>query len=80
MIRILSFLLSLIFIGAVYAEEWAGADELAEEKIAEIDPNYEPWFEPIFEPPSGEIETFFFSLQAAVGAFILGYYIGKKRG
>ncbi|MCS7122094.1 MAG: energy-coupling factor ABC transporter substrate-binding protein [Archaeoglobaceae archaeon] len=53
-----------------------GVDELFEEKIAEISPEYEPWFSPIFEP-IGELETFFFSLQAAIGAFLIGYYLGK---
>jgi cobalt/nickel transport protein len=41
---------------------------------------YEPWIEPIWSPPSGEIEVLFFSLQAAIGALIIGYFIGYYNG
>ena len=56
--------------------EFAGADGQAEEVISEISPNYEPWFHAIWEPPSGEIESLLFSLQAAIGAIVIGYVIG----
>ncbi len=75
---LLAFLLLLL--AKVSAEDWTGADEKAEELIKEIHPNYEPWFSPIWEPPSGEIETFLFSLQAAIGASIIGYILGYYRG
>ena len=65
---------------AMQRGEWAGADELAEEAISKVSPGYEPWFSPVWEPPSGEIESLIFSLQAAAGALILGYYIGYYRG
>ena len=45
--------------------EFGGADGQAEEAIMEINTNYEPWFNSIWEPPSGEIESLLFSLQAA---------------
>lgn len=54
-----------------------GADGMAEGVISEINPNYKPWFESLWEPPSGEIETLLFSLQAAIGAGIIGFYIGR---
>lgn len=60
-------------------EAWAGADALAEDKIAELAPDYEPWFSPIWEPPSGEIESLLFSTQAAIGALIIGYFFGYHR-
>jgi cobalt/nickel transport protein len=64
-------------------ESWAGADAQAEEFISET--GYEPWFSPLWEPPSGEIESLFFSLQAAIGALIIGYFFGyygakRKKG
>lgn len=59
--------------------EFVGGDDQMEDVIGEIDANYEPWFSHIWEPPSGEIETLLFSLQAAIGAGFIGYYIGKKR-
>jgi cobalt/nickel transport protein len=60
--------------------EFGGADGQAEGVIAEIAPGYEPWFSSIWEPPSGEIESLLFALQAALGAGVLAYYIGFKRG
>ncbi|AIS51544.1 cobalt transport protein CbiN [Thermoanaerobacter kivui] len=60
--------------------EFAGADDRATEAIAQVDKNYKPWFEPIWEPPSGEIESLLFALQAAIGAGFLGYYIGLVKG
>ena len=48
--------------------EFGGADGQAEEMIGELAPSYEPWFTSIWEPPSGEIESLLFSLQAASGA------------
>ncbi|MFG2591061.1 energy-coupling factor ABC transporter substrate-binding protein [Streptomyces sp. NBC_01166] len=61
-------------------EPFAGADAQAETAITEIDPEYEPWFSPLYEPPSGEIESALFALQAALGAGVLAYYFGLRRG
>lgn len=60
-------------------EPFAGADGRAETVIAEHDPDYEPWFSPLYEPPSGEIESALFALQAALGAGVLGYCFGVVR-
>lgn len=57
--------------------EMEGADGMAEVALEEAD--YEPWFEPFWEPPSGEIESGIFALQAAIGGIVLGYFIGKKK-
>lgn len=59
--------------------EYGGADGEAEELITQINPGYEPWFSSIYEPPSGEIESLLFSIQAALGAGIIGYYLGSRR-
>jgi cobalt/nickel transport protein len=56
--------------------EFGGADGQAKEAIIEVAPNYKPWFHAIWQPPSGEIESLLFSLQAAVGAIIIGYCLG----
>lgn len=61
-------------------EPFTGADGEAETAITEIDPDYEPWFSPLYEPPSGEIESALFALQAAIGAGVLAYYFGLRRG
>lgn len=60
--------------------EFGGADGKAEEAITEIKADYVPWFAPVWEPPSGEIESLLFALQAALGAGFIGYYIGYARG
>ena len=51
----------------------------AEAAISEINPDYKPWFSSFFEPASGEIESLLFASQAALGAGIVGYYIGATR-
>ncbi|GGS92242.1 energy-coupling factor ABC transporter substrate-binding protein [Streptomyces chromofuscus] len=61
-------------------EPFTGSDGEAETAITELDPDYEPWFSPLYEPPSGEIESGLFALQAAVGAGALAYYFGLRRG
>ncbi|MFC9794651.1 energy-coupling factor ABC transporter substrate-binding protein [Streptomyces sp. NPDC057695] len=61
-------------------EPFVGADAEAETAITELRPDYEPWFSPLYEPPSGEIESALFALQAALGAGVLAYYFGLRRG
>ncbi|GKQ35316.1 energy-coupling factor ABC transporter substrate-binding protein [Streptomyces sp. A012304] len=61
-------------------EPFTGADAEAETAITEIEPDYEPWFSPLYEPPSGEIESALFAVQAALGAGVLAYYFGLRRG
>lgn len=60
--------------------EFGGADGEAEAEIGNISPDYEPWFHSFWEPPSGEIESLLFSLQAALGAGFIGYFIGLAKG
>lgn len=58
--------------------EYAGTDDAARNAIAEH--GYEPWFESLWSPPSKEIESLLFALQAAAGAGVLGYVLGRMRG
>ena len=60
--------------------EFAGTDDKAEEAITEIDSNYKPWCSPIWQPPSDEIESLLFSLQAAIGSGVVCYYLGYLKG
>ncbi len=69
-----------LFMGFEGEEVFSGADGEAQALITEIQPAYEPWFGPFWEPPSGEIESLLFALQAALGAGFLGYYLGLRRG
>jgi cobalt/nickel transport protein len=58
--------------------EFGGADGEAEAAITEIQPDYQPWASPLWEPPSGEIESLLFALQAAIGAGLIGFYFGRR--
>jgi cobalt/nickel transport protein len=61
------------------AEIFVGADGQAEGVVRQLAPDYRPWAEPLVEPPSSEIESLLFSLQAVLGAGFIGYYLGVKR-
>ena len=63
-----------LFQDAAGDKSWEGADGEAAELIEAS--GYEPWIEPFWEPPSGEIESLLFALQAAIGAVIIGYVFG----
>lgn len=60
--------------------EFGGADDQVKDVVAEINPDYKPWFSAIWEPPSKEVESFLFALQAGIGAAFIGYWIGYQRG
>lgn len=58
--------------------EYGGADGAAQAAIEET--GYRPWFAALWTPPSKEIESLLFALQAAVGAGVLGYVLGRLHG
>jgi len=79
---ILLVLVVLIAVGPLLfnsGAEFGGADGEAEGLITEINPDYEPWFGSLYEPASGEIESLLFSVQAALGAGVIGYFLGKRK-
>ena len=60
--------------------EWGGTDDQPEHVIKEMtNGNFEPWFPNVWVPPSGEIESLLFALQAAIGSLIIGYFLGYYR-
>ncbi|ADY57166.1 Cobalt transport protein cbiN [Syntrophobotulus glycolicus DSM 8271] len=73
-------ILAVVPIFLAKGAEFGGSDDQAEAAITEINPDYQPWFSSVWEPPSGEIESLLFALQAALGAGIVGYYLGFVRG
>lgn len=77
---VLVILISVIPIFMLKHAEFGGADGEAEAAITEINPEYTPWFKSFWEPPSGEIESLLFALQASLGTLVIGYYIGYVRG
>lgn len=58
------------------AELFGGSDVQGQQAIGQIAPDYQPWFETLLTPPSKEIESLLFALQAALGAGIIGYWLG----
>lgn len=60
--------------------QFSGSDDKAEKAITEIDKDYKPWFSSIWKPPSSEIESLLFALQAAAGSGVLCYYLGYQKG
>ena len=70
----------LVAIAPLYlakGSEFGGADGEAMDIVTEIRPDYEPIFEPLIEPASGEIESMLFAVQAALGAGVIGYGVGR---
>ena len=65
-ILVLIIAVPLLFMGG---HEFGGSDDQASDAISELDESY--------EPPSGEIESLFFCLQAGVGAGIVGFVLGR---
>ena len=57
---------------------FAGADDRAQRAIGDISPGYKPWFSPVFEPASDEIASLLFALQAAIGAGVIGFWLGMS--
>lgn len=55
---------------------FGGSDDRAQQAIGAIAPHYQPWFAPVFEPASSEIASLLFALQAAIGAGVIGYWLG----
>ncbi|MBK7540745.1 MAG: energy-coupling factor ABC transporter substrate-binding protein [Candidatus Competibacteraceae bacterium] len=78
-------LLVVILAGSVWiggrrqGAEFAGSDSQAVAVVAALQPAYRPWFDSVWKPPP-ELASGLFALQAALGAGVLGYYLGFKRG
>lgn len=60
--------------------EFGGADGQAADAVSEMNPEYTPWFESLWSPPSGEIESLLFAVQASLGAGVIAYYFGYMKG
>lgn len=56
-------------------EAFAGTDATVVSRLEES--GARPWFEPLFSPGSAELESGLFALQAAAGAGVLGYALGR---
>lgn len=77
---VLIFAIQFVYMSSTTDAEYMGADGQAEDAIKEVTGGtYEPVAKPLWEPPSSEIESLLFGLQAAIGAGVLGYFIGYYR-
>jgi cobalt/nickel transport protein len=57
--------------------EFKGSDDIGSDAIT-ASPGFHRWVHPIWEPPSDEVESLLFALQAAIGAGVIGYVIGRR--
>ena len=57
-------------------QTFTGTDDQAREQILRLAPDYQPWLAPLLTPPGPETSGLLFTLQAALGSGILGYWLG----
>jgi len=83
LIAVLAFIAIFLYTSSVMpAAEFAGSDNVGSAQISSMTGIPEEEFTPLipqYVPPSGEIESALFALQAAVGGIILGYVFGCWR-
>jgi len=81
---VLVFIVLFLYTTAAAPEaEFAGSDNVGSSQIATITGRDMESFTPLipqWEPPSGEIESALFALQAACGGLIAGYIFGRWKG
>jgi len=94
MLEILAVVAIAAFIGiflftssTMEGAEFAGSDNVGSGLIAELTGKPVESFTPLipqWEPPSGEIESCLFALQAALGGIfvggVFGYWLGQRKG
>jgi cobalt/nickel transport protein len=81
---VLSFCALFLYTSSIMNEaEFAGSDTVGSSLIAELTGKAEEEFRPIigqWVPPSGEIESALFALQAAIGGIMVGWVFGYWKG
>lgn len=75
----IALVISSFIIGTMKGGEFGGADDQIQNTVKQVDANYKPWFKHVWQPPSSEVESLLFAVQAAIGAGFIGYYIGRKK-
>jgi cobalt/nickel transport protein len=61
-------------------KEFKAIDSINVTAIEQVKPDYKPWFKPVIKPSGGEIETFLFATQAAIGSGVTCYILGLYKG
>jgi cobalt/nickel transport protein len=77
-VAIIAIVPMIMYSGLGEEEGYFGGSDGAASKIVE-DTGYKPWYSSFWKPPSPEIESLLFALQAAIGALIIGYFFGYWR-
>ncbi len=85
-VAIVVFIALFLAVSSGGSHEFSGSDDVGSQKIAELSgkpvESYLPLI-PQYEPPSGEIESTLFALQAAFGGVLLGlvfgYWLGQRK-
>jgi len=74
------FIGAFAYVSSTGNHEWSGADDQPANVINDLTHgSYHPWFSSVWVPPSPEIESLLFALQAAFGSLIIGYFLGYYR-
>ncbi|MEN6396367.1 MAG: energy-coupling factor ABC transporter substrate-binding protein [Methanoregula sp.] len=86
LIGLFAFVVLFLVISGQAGHEFSGSDDVGSEKIAELTGKPVDEFTPLipqYEPPSGEIESTLFALQATFGGvvvgLVIGYWFGQKK-
>ena len=87
LIAIIAFIAIFLYTSSTMSDaEFAGSDTIGSSLVVELSGTPEDAFEPIvpqWEPPSGEIESCLFALQAAIRGILIGgvfgYWLGQKK-
>ena len=83
-LAVLGFCALFLYTSSIMNEaEFAGSDTVGSSLIAELTGKAQEEFQPVigqWVPPSGEIESALFALQAAIGGVMVGWVFGYWQG
>jgi cobalt/nickel transport protein len=84
LLTILAFCAVFLYTSSLLAgAEYAGSDTQGSAQIAELTGKSEEDFHPLiwqWAPPSGEVESGLFAIQAAIGGIMVGWIFGYWKG
>jgi cobalt/nickel transport protein len=86
LVGLFAFVILFMVVSSQSGHEFSGSDDVGSAKIAELTGRPIESFKPLipqYVPPSGEIESSLFALQATFGGvvvgLVIGYWYGQKR-
>jgi len=83
-VAVLAFCILFLYASSTMMDAaFAGSDTLGSMQIAEMTGKAEEEFSPLiwqWAPPSGEIESGLFAIQAAIGGIMVGWVFGYWKG